>query len=42
MYCFELAPEGIRMKLTVMLITRGHEPFITQTLESFLAHRVNS
>ena len=42
MYCFELATEGIRMKLTVMLITCDHEPFIAHPFESFLARRVNS
>jgi hypothetical protein len=42
MYCFELATDGIRMKLTVILITSDHEPFIAQTLECFMAHRVNS
>ena len=30
------------MKLTVMSITCDHEPFIAQTFECFLAHRVNS
>lgn len=30
------------MKLSVMLLTYNHEPFIAQSLESFLAHHVNS
>ena len=29
------------MKLSVMLITYNHEPFIAQALESILAQRVN-
>jgi hypothetical protein len=41
-YGFEISTEGIRMKLAVMSITYDHEPFIAQTLECFLAHRVNS
>src|ERR1700686_765845 len=33
--------EGIRMKLSVMLITYNHEPFIAQVLQSILDQRVN-
>jgi FkbM family methyltransferase len=41
MYHFELLTKGIRMKLSVMMITYNHERVIAQALESILAQRVN-
>jgi glycosyltransferase involved in cell wall biosynthesis len=38
---FRPGTKGTRMKLSVMVITFNHEPYIAQALESILAQRVN-